>query len=189
MLGDTAEKTKNPLKKAMRRRNAKTVQFAAPTYVEASDYDYSSDEDDDQDDSFEGISQETQGEAKQNGQEPETEDALAVQPLKINGSKKEVKSSADSFDTSRDSTDESLKDSDKQRTSDEIFDRPRKSWFKGRGGWNAYALQWIQKYHGMGRSETQTPFSKMTTQKHGRLLLRQIFSETTQAVQPCGLLR
>ncbi|GAB7347287.1 hypothetical protein MBLNU459_g3373t1 [Dothideomycetes sp. NU459] len=46
MLGDSPEKTKNPLKKAMRRRNAKTVQFAAPTYVEASDYDYSSDEED-----------------------------------------------------------------------------------------------------------------------------------------------
>ncbi|KAF1921283.1 hypothetical protein BDU57DRAFT_592148 [Ampelomyces quisqualis] len=46
MLGDTAEKSKNPLKKAMRRRNAKTVQFAPPTYVEASDYDYSSDEGD-----------------------------------------------------------------------------------------------------------------------------------------------
>lgn len=34
------EKSKNPLKKAIRRRNAKTVQFAAPTYVEASDYEY-----------------------------------------------------------------------------------------------------------------------------------------------------
>lgn len=45
MLSDTAhEKTKNPLKKAMRRRNAKTVTFTAPTYVEASDYDYSTDE-------------------------------------------------------------------------------------------------------------------------------------------------
>ncbi|KAI7426077.1 hypothetical protein KC368_g18485, partial [Hortaea werneckii] len=41
MLGDNSEKSRNPLKKAMRRRNAKTVQFAAPTYVEASDYDYS----------------------------------------------------------------------------------------------------------------------------------------------------
>ncbi|KAL1302415.1 hypothetical protein AAFC00_002809 [Neodothiora populina] len=40
MLGDNMEKSKNPLKKAMRRRNAKTVQFAAPTYVEASDYEY-----------------------------------------------------------------------------------------------------------------------------------------------------
>ena len=39
MLSDNSEKTRNPLKK-LRRRNAKTVKFAAPTYVEASDYDY-----------------------------------------------------------------------------------------------------------------------------------------------------
>jgi len=42
MLGDNAERSKNPLKKAKRRRNAKQVSFAAPTYVEASDYEYSS---------------------------------------------------------------------------------------------------------------------------------------------------
>lgn len=46
MLGDTAGDSKNPLKKAMKRRKAKTVQFTAPTFVEASDYDYSSDEED-----------------------------------------------------------------------------------------------------------------------------------------------
>lgn len=48
MLGDKdqAEKSKNPLKKAIRRRNAKTVTFSAPTYVEASDVDYSTDEED-----------------------------------------------------------------------------------------------------------------------------------------------
>ncbi|KAL7275371.1 protein phosphatase regulator [Rhizina undulata] len=45
MLSDSAhEKSKNPLKKAMRRRHAKTVTFTAPTYVEASDYDYSTEE-------------------------------------------------------------------------------------------------------------------------------------------------
>ena len=43
MLGDNPEKTKNPLKKAMRRRNAKTVTFAEPTYFEASENEYSSD--------------------------------------------------------------------------------------------------------------------------------------------------
>ena len=41
------EKSKNPLKKAIKRRNARTVQFAAPTYVEASDYDSDTDEEDD----------------------------------------------------------------------------------------------------------------------------------------------
>lgn len=44
MLGDNPDKPKNPLKKAMRRRNGKTVQFAAPTYVEAPDVDYSTEE-------------------------------------------------------------------------------------------------------------------------------------------------
>lgn len=44
MLGDNPEKSKNPLKKAMRRRNAKTVQFAAPQYFEPSDFEYSEDE-------------------------------------------------------------------------------------------------------------------------------------------------
>ena len=44
MLGDNPEKPKNPLKKAMRRRNAKTVQFTAPTYYEPSEYDYSDEE-------------------------------------------------------------------------------------------------------------------------------------------------
>lgn len=47
MLGDNPEKPKNPLKIAMRRRNVKTVQFTAPTYFEASDVDYSTEEEDD----------------------------------------------------------------------------------------------------------------------------------------------
>ncbi len=49
MLGDNPEKSKNPLKKAMRRRNAKTVQFAAPQYFEPSDFEYSDEEEDGQD--------------------------------------------------------------------------------------------------------------------------------------------
>lgn len=44
MLGDTTEKSKNYLKNAMRRRNAKKVQFGGQSYVEASEHEYSSDE-------------------------------------------------------------------------------------------------------------------------------------------------
>ena len=48
MLGDEEDKRTgnplNPLKKAMKRRNAKTVQFAAPSYAEPPDVEYSSDE-------------------------------------------------------------------------------------------------------------------------------------------------
>jgi len=46
MLGDTTEKSKNYLKNAMRRRNAKKVQFGGQSYVEASEHEYSSDEED-----------------------------------------------------------------------------------------------------------------------------------------------
>ncbi|KAF2681667.1 hypothetical protein K458DRAFT_77434 [Lentithecium fluviatile CBS 122367] len=128
MLGDTAEKTKNPLKKAMRRRNAKTVQFGPPEYVEASDYDYSSDEGGDEE-LFGGVDP-NQGQAQQQQQqqqqqvetdkpEPEQDEGLKVQPLKVNGTKDtKIKSETEA----EDSTEElAKKDS---RSSNEIFDQP-----------------------------------------------------------------
>ncbi|KAF2659696.1 hypothetical protein K491DRAFT_732310 [Lophiostoma macrostomum CBS 122681] len=122
MLGDTAEKTKNPLKKAMRRRNAKTVQFAAPTYVEASDYDYSSDEGGDE--LFGGADpNQVQAQAATEKVEPEQEDGLKVQPLKVNGSKKEA-GGTDSEPVKDVTEDSTTANGDKPRTSDEIFDRP-----------------------------------------------------------------
>ncbi|KAF2189079.1 SH3-domain-containing protein, partial [Zopfia rhizophila CBS 207.26] len=126
MLGDTAEKTKNPLKKAMRRRNAKTVQFAAPTYVEASDYDYSSDDDNGDEELFGGADpNQAQAESANEKSEPEQDDGLKVQPLKVNGANKDATSSTSENETSRDSNDETTKSNgDKPRTSDEVFERP-----------------------------------------------------------------
>lgn len=121
MLGDTAEKTKNPLKKAMRRRNAKTVQFGAPTYVEASDYDYSSDEEGGE--LFGGPEPAQAQQAQQQQQtaqkpESEQEDSLEVKPLKLGGIKRV------SSEDSRSSSEEASKDDEKTRTSDEMFDKP-----------------------------------------------------------------
>lgn len=48
MLGDNPEKSKNPLKKAIRRRNAKTVNFAPPTYYDADPRVWSDDEEEDE---------------------------------------------------------------------------------------------------------------------------------------------
>ncbi|EEP78489.1 predicted protein [Uncinocarpus reesii 1704] len=70
MLGDNAEKSKNPLKKAMRRRNAKTVTFASPTYFEASDIDYSTEEEDIDDPFFE-EEEEEEGEGQAEGDDAE----------------------------------------------------------------------------------------------------------------------
>jgi len=49
MLGDNPEKSKNPFKKAMRRRNAKIVQFTTPTYYEPDTIDWSDIENDRED--------------------------------------------------------------------------------------------------------------------------------------------
>jgi hypothetical protein len=122
MLGDQAEKSKNPLKKAIRRRNAKTVTFTAPTYVEASDVDYSTDEEGDEGDYY---GQNGQQEQNVDQQEPTAEEEVAtVEPLKPGAEIREVKS---------ESTEPEAKvSSDAPRTSDEIFEGKLES--KSRNG-------------------------------------------------------
>lgn len=126
MLGDTAEKTKNPLKKAMRRRNAKTVQFAQPQYFEPSDYDYSSDEDDG-DELFGGAdpgqAQEQQQQTTNDRNDSEQDDNLKVQPLKLNGGKKELSGKSDG-EPDGPTEDLARGGAEKQRSSDESFDKP-----------------------------------------------------------------
>ncbi|KAL6703553.1 protein phosphatase regulator [Coniothyrium glycines] len=126
MLGDTAEKSKNPLKKAMRRRNAKTVQFAPPTYVEASDYDYSSDEGDGE--LFGGpapkqIQQQQQDDQQQTAQQSsaDQEEGLKVQPLQIGGGTNQGQSENETRSSNGDA---SKRDDEKQRGSEEALDRP-----------------------------------------------------------------
>jgi len=115
MLGDQAEKTKNPLKKAIRRRNAKTVTFAAPTYVEASDVDYSTDEEDGEGEYYGEQEQQQQAEAQQ--QNPEEDEIVAVEPLKPRAELREVKSE------SLERVEPAAKlSSETARTSDELFD-------------------------------------------------------------------
>lgn len=85
MLGDTAEKSKNPLKKAMRRRYARTVQInETPTYVEASDYDYSSDEDEGDEIYPNGAAASQGQQGSQTGQD--NDDAISEQTL-VNGNR------------------------------------------------------------------------------------------------------
>lgn len=114
MLGDQAEKPKNPLKKAIRRRNAKTVTFTAPTYVEASDIDYSTDEEE-----GEGDYLGQNGEKESNGDEEEQghddDEIAAIEPLKTRTEEREVKPDPEDTALAKVSSDEA-------RTSDEIFE-------------------------------------------------------------------
>ncbi|KAL9104844.1 MAG: hypothetical protein Q9163_000230 [Psora crenata] len=78
MLGDQDEDKRanplNPLRKAMRRRNVKKVEFSGNSYVEPSDVEYSSDEDEEGNDSFIG---EEQNRLEEQRQDQRTQDADA----------------------------------------------------------------------------------------------------------------
>ncbi|RYP50445.1 hypothetical protein DL768_004037 [Monosporascus sp. mg162] len=118
MLGDQAEKTKNPLKSAMRRRK-KTVTFTAPTYVDYSDFDYSTDEEEGE---GEVSAQQQQGQKAQQQataqkaaiEAADDDEGAKVEPLKPRGQKQaKVREKED--------VDEAPED-EAQRASDEIFD-------------------------------------------------------------------
>jgi hypothetical protein len=82
MLGDNPEKSKNPLKKAMRRRNEKKVQFSASQYFEPYEYDYS-DEEEEQDGPEEPIQNGVVAENEEARQEAKAE-PVGVTPLRVN---------------------------------------------------------------------------------------------------------
>ncbi|KIW03869.1 hypothetical protein, variant [Verruconis gallopava] len=123
MLGDATEKTKNPLKKAMRRRNAKTVQFTTPTYIEPSEYEYTTDDDTDDDMSLTNGSSGGQVEQskEQTASDSKKDEIATVAPLKVKDKKRdgspEKKAIADDEEGDR------RKKIDESRTSDEQFDR------------------------------------------------------------------
>ena len=98
MLGDTAEKTKNPLKKAMRRRNARTVQFnPQPTYRDASDYEYSSDEEDEEPELMNGGEVQAQ---EQSAVIDNAEDDATLAETQSNASKRDIEETNGDVDLS-----------------------------------------------------------------------------------------
>ncbi|KAF1957781.1 hypothetical protein CC80DRAFT_33718 [Byssothecium circinans] len=130
MLGDTAEKTKNPLKKAMRRRHAKAVTWGENITVEASDYDYSSDEGGDEElfggaDPNDGQAQqqEQQQQTQSEKKESESDEGLKVQPLNVNGTGGDTNNKNDA--EGKNDVDAADKgEEEKLKNSDESLDRP-----------------------------------------------------------------
>lgn len=119
MLGDNNEKSKNPLKKAMRRRNAKTVNFAAPTYIEASDVEYSSDEDSEHGDFFNDDETETVDSEEGDAQE-QTED-IVVEPLRPKAQKEKSAEQAEG-NISPEKQEADPVAAEARRSSEEFFD-------------------------------------------------------------------
>ncbi|XXG96529.1 hypothetical protein Hte_002812 [Hypoxylon texense] len=129
MLGDNPEKTKSTIKTAMRRRKAKTVTFTAPTYVDYSDFDYSSDEEDGDAESQaqqQGAQQSQQQQAQQKSsqqavdEDPEEDESAKVEPLKPRGPQKQVK--AESAKVEDPNSKDAAIAADLRRDSNEIFD-------------------------------------------------------------------
>ena len=92
MLGDQQDKTRNPIRTAMKRRK-KNVQFAAPTYVDYSEFDYSTEEEDIDGEIFapqQGQQQTQQSQQSAGSQEMEDETAK-VEPLKPRSQQKQAK--------------------------------------------------------------------------------------------------
>ena len=126
MLGDQADKPKNPLKKAIRRRNAKNVTFnQTHTYVEASDVEYSSDEEDGENAYFAYHDEKTEEENA-----AAKEDATIMEPDSEKAATREVKAgTTDDSDTSDADPSEEV-----TRTSDEIFEGRPEGTSKSRNG-------------------------------------------------------
>jgi hypothetical protein len=136
MLGDKdlGEKTKNPLKKAIRRRGAKTVTFSAPTYVEASDIDYSTDEDDGEGDCYGQEQQQQQQQNVSQQAEAEEEEIAAAEPVTAKAEAKEVDSGAAENNDRNYGELASKSGSEVTRNSDEMFDTKPEGVGKSRNG-------------------------------------------------------
>ncbi|KAI6245317.1 Tip elongation aberrant protein Tea4 [Erysiphe necator] len=83
MLGDQPDRYKTPLIKAFRKRSTKTVAFADPTYVEASDIDYTTDEDEEDQEYLGNTLQRDQiGDSKE--REHDTDESVSIESPKAN---------------------------------------------------------------------------------------------------------
>ncbi len=103
MLGDQAEKPRNPLKTAMKRTKRKTVQFAGNTYVDYSDIEYSTEEEDLEAEYLAQQQQQSQQQQQQQAQQTQAaaqqaqgdsdleDESAKVQPLKPRLQQKEAK--------------------------------------------------------------------------------------------------
>ncbi|KAK8076754.1 hypothetical protein PG994_004026 [Apiospora phragmitis] len=114
MLGDQVDKQggKNSLKSAMRKRKGKNVTFTAPTYVDYSDFDYSTEEEDaDGDVPGQQAKQQDQQATSAATGGLEDDESARVAPLKPR-----------SQQTNAEDADENGADEDEDRASDEIFD-------------------------------------------------------------------
>ncbi|CAL8574249.1 protein phosphatase regulator [Xanthoria parietina] len=119
ILDEQNNKTRNPLKKAMNRR--RKVQFTAPTYVEASDVEYSTEEEGEEGEGEYLPNEEDRSEQQEPEQEPRADDDAVVETLKA-GSVVDATSEPQTQVKQTATGTDQPSDVDRARTSDEMFD-------------------------------------------------------------------
>lgn len=117
MLGDNSEKSKNPLKKAMRRRNAKSVSFSNPTYIEASDVEFGTDDEMEDGDFFDHDEESSRGDDDDESQDGQHDD-IVVEPLKTKAQRD--KESEESEGMQAETQDSGHASPEKSRTSEDV---------------------------------------------------------------------
>ncbi len=132
MLGDNPEKSKNPLKKAMRRRNAKTVQFAAPQYFEPSDFEYS----DEDEEGGDGDPEQPESGLMSNGHDTSQGEDMEIDAVAATGIQTEpngqMMNGIQTLRSNDSSYGETLDNPEKNRASDEIDPEDRQEDPNGR---------------------------------------------------------
>lgn len=179
MLGDTIDKTKNPLKKAMRRRTEKRVTFTAPTYVEPSDYEFSSDED--TGDDISPPNGNSRSGEEQNAEDGDQDEITTVAPLSIKQGKRDIspEKRASGEEDRRRTISEDL------RSSDELFDRECKSFEIKHDLQLLIIFQSTERNSpGMVPSETLILSFETRASRRERSHSRQTYSAMTQAQLP-----
>ena len=138
MLGDEEDKRAgnplNPLKKAMKRRNAKTVQFTAPSYVEPSDVEYSSDEEEGGNGEY-GAQEQDSAAVQSNDQSNQVDEGVVLEPLKPRGQTRDVRQNGDPLlvqSLSSSGNGQAIA-SDTARANDEVFDGGESSHLESHG--------------------------------------------------------
>ena len=121
MLGDQADKAKTSLMTAVRRRKAKNVSFAAPTYVDYSDFDYSTEEEDIENELF-AQQQQSQQQAVTNKQTTEEEIADGDESAQVAPLKPRQQKSVQVVEPVKSDADEESSPSKTNRSSEEIFE-------------------------------------------------------------------
>jgi hypothetical protein len=133
---DSLEKPKNPLKRAILRRNQKAVAFAEPTYRDAPIYDWSSEEEEEEEGAEANAAatngnEQTQTQTQsqngyENGHEDDDDEITAVAPLSIRGAAQNGRPISDA-DQSQQDLDDDMRNDEEGRNSDDL-DRGKFIW-------------------------------------------------------------